>query len=488
MKHLITISILLCWSLVLSAQDRDLKKEYTEFREKARKEYADFREKANAEYVEHMRHAWAWYRGEEPFRKPLIEKPVEPVVLPDDQQDTVLQSRPLPVIEVVDVQPQHLPEPEPLSPVVPQPVEVERYHDIILYGTPCRVAAHTGNRYALGEVSDASITEYWNHLCHGGYDSMLSDCLALRNSLNLCDWAYLELLSEVSVTACPDSPAEAALLQVFLMNQSGYMARISYDKTGSIHLLLTSDCDFFERPYVVIDDVRFYAVYDHEPVNLKVCNLPYPDESPVRMLYSSDMKIERDLIPSRRFGRNTDDYVTVSTDRNMLAFYESYPDIFFNSNPYTKWLSYASVPMTSYIKDSWYPYLRDRIGSMSMHEAAGFLLDRVQHDFEYGYDDEIWKRDRPFFPEETLSYEYSDCEDRAILYSRLVRDLLGLDVILVYYPGHLAAAVAFPSDVAGEYIDYIGRRFTITDPTYIGAPVGLSMPDLDNDSVIVVEL
>ena len=69
-----------------------------------------------------------------------------------------------------------------------------------------------------------------------------------------------------------------------------------------------------------------------------------------------------------------------------------------------------------------------------------------------------------------------------------MRDLLGLDVILVYYPGHLAAAVAFPSDVAGEYIDYIGRRFTITDPTYIGAPVGLSMPDLDNDSVIVVEL
>ena len=40
--------------------------------------------------------------------------------------------------------------------------------------------------------------------------------------------------------------------------------------------------------------------------------------------------------------------------------------------------------MTSYIKDSWYPYLRDRIGSMSMHEAAGFLLDRVQHDVEYG--------------------------------------------------------------------------------------------------------
>lgn len=488
MKHLITISILLCWSLVLSAQDRDLKKEYAEFHEKARKEYADFREKANAEYVEHMRHAWAWYRGEEPFRKPLIEKPVEPVVLPDDQQDTVPQSRPLPVIEVVDVQPQPMPEPEPVSPVVPQPVAVERYHDFILFGTPCRVAAQTGTQSPLDDVSDASITEYWNQLCHGGYDIMLSDCLDLRKNLNLCDWAYLELLSELSVTVCPDSASEATLLQAFLLNQSGYMVRISYDQAGSIHLLLASDCDFFDRPYILMDGVRFFAVYDHDLMELNVCALPYPDESPVRMLYSSDMNIDHVLVPSRHFAVNNDKTVTVSTDRNMLSFYETYPDIFFDGNPYTKWLSYASVLMASYIKDSWYPYLRECISGMSKHEAAGFLLDRVQHDFEYGYDDEIWKRDRPFFPEETLSYEYSDCEDHAILYSRLVRDLLDLDIILIYYPNHLATAIAFPTEVPGDYVEYKGKRFTIADPTYIGAPVGLSMPDLANESIIAVDL
>ena len=37
--------------------------------------------------------------------------------------------------------------------------------------------------------------------------------------------------------------------------------------------------------------------------------------------------------------------------------------------------------------------------------------------------------------------EKINCEDRAILFTRIVRDLLGLKFILIYYPGHLASAV-----------------------------------------------
>lgn len=74
------------------------------------------------------------------------------------------------------------------------------------------------------------------------------------------------------------------------------------------------------------------------------------------------------------------------------------------------------------------------------------------------------------------------------MYSRLVRDLLGLEVILVYYPGHLATAVNFNTPVEGDYIDLNGRHFTICDPTYIGAPIGATMPDMDNKTAKVVLL
>ncbi len=79
-------------------------------------------------------------------------------------------------------------------------------------------------------------------------------------------------------------------------------------------------------------------------------------------------------------------------------------------------------------------------------------------------------------------------EDRSILFSRLVRDLLGLDVLLVFYPGHLATAVAFTDNVDGDYVELNGKHYIICDPTYIGAPVGATMPDMDNRTAKVVVL
>lgn len=92
------------------------------------------------------------------------------------------------------------------------------------------------------------------------------------------------------------------------------------------------------------------------------------------------------------------------------------------------------------------------------------------------------------FAEETLFYPYCDCEDRAILFTRLVRDLLGLKTILVYYPGHLASAVCFSENVPGDYVVLNGKRFVVSDPTYIGAPVGMTMPDMDNNAASVILL
>ncbi len=86
------------------------------------------------------------------------------------------------------------------------------------------------------------------------------------------------------------------------------------------------------------------------------------------------------------------------------------------------------------------------------------------------------------------NYPYCDCEDRAILFSWLVRDLLGLDVALVYYPGHLAIAVRFNEDVQGDAMIINGQKFIVCDPTYIGAPVGKQMPGLEYEKAQAIIL
>lgn len=93
-----------------------------------------------------------------------------------------------------------------------------------------------------------------------------------------------------------------------------------------------------------------------------------------------------------------------------------------------------------------------------------------------------------FFADETLYYPSCDCEDRAILFTRLIRDLLGLKTALIYYPGHLASAVCFTENVAGDYLLLEDNRYLICDPTYINAPVGKTMPDMDNKKAKVILL
>ena len=59
---------------------------------------------------------------------------------------------------------------------------------------------------------------------------------------------------------------------------------------------------------------------------------------------------------------------------------------------------------------------------------------------------------------------------------------------LIYYPGHLATAVRFTETVKGDNVYANGKRYVICDPTYIGAPVGMTMPNMDNSQAKVILL
>lgn len=105
------------------------------------------------------------------------------------------------------------------------------------------------------------------------------------------------------------------------------------------------------------------------------------------------------------------------------------------------------------------------------------VSELLQTAFEYKTDEEQFGGKRSLFADESLYYPYCDCEDRSILLSILVRDLVGLDVVLLQFPGHLATAVKFNEEVEGDWLDLEDGRYVVCDPTYIGAPVGMAMPE-----------
>ena len=67
-----------------------------------------------------------------------------------------------------------------------------------------------------------------------------------------------------------------------------------------------------------------------------------------------------------------------------------------------------------------------------------------------------------------------------------MRDLLGLETALIYYPGHLASAVCFTESVAGDYFNVSGKKFTVCDATIYYSGAGRTMKGMDNKQATVI--
>ena len=85
--------------------------------------------------------------------------------------------------------------------------------------------------------------------------------------------------------------------------------------------------------------------------------------------------------------------------------------------------------------------------------------------------------ERYFYADELWHSGEGDCEDKSILFSHLVRDLLNLPVALVYWKGHLSCAVLFSEYVKGAYFSVGGQKYVSCDPTYENAYAGAIMDD-----------
>lgn len=116
-------------------------------------------------------------------------------------------------------------------------------------------------------------------------------------------------------------------------------------------------------------------------------------------------------------------------------------------------------------------------------------MSLVQHGFKYLRDDEQWGEEYYATPMHTLMLEAVDCEDRSFLYSFLVEQVTGLRTVGLKYPGHLAVAVELSASHPEENADFVivnGRRFYVSDPTYIGASVGQAMPMFDGVTPVII--
>lgn len=407
-----------------------------------------------------------------------------------------------PVLDPIVIQPLMI-EPVVIEPVKPihidftKPIEIgpvkslieDKAMEVMFYGTPVKIHFDTENMVHLKGISENNVADALKKLSGSkAHGVLLDNCIAIRKGLKLNDWAYLQFLKTVAYKLGNGCTNESTLLLAYLYMCSGYKMRLAKDDSR-LYMLYCSTHQIYDMPSYSLDGDSYYGV-EKLPSSLYICKVTFDKQFGLSLVVNQTPLLKESITEERVVvsNRYPDVKVTISVNKNLLDFFESYPSSMYGDNMMTRWAIYADTPLEGLVKSQLYPQLKKHIEGKSQLEAVNILLNWIQTGFEYEYDNTVWGGDRAFFSEETLYYPYCDCEDRSILFTRIVRDLLGLKCLLVYYPGHLASAVCFNEDVSGDYIQIDGDKYVIADGTYINANVGSTMPGMDNATAKVIVL
>ncbi len=458
-------------------QKNQMRQQYDDARKKAEAEYAAFRKKANEEYAAAVKKAWQQMGVQPAVPKPKEPEPPQP---PAPEPDKEPSTEPLPQGEV---KPLPVPPPPVPAPPIPEPEPEVPTLRFVVYGTNCQAHANVEQLgFKLTSVDEKGVAAAWQTLSQDKYDGLLHDCLAQREQLHLGDWGYLRLLQSATEQLLGKGSNEAVMLQMYLLAQSGYRVRLA-KADGRLVLLIPFSHTVYNYSYVSIDGLNHYLITQNKVGGLQVCKVAFPREQVASIQLSELPALQEKLQTKRSFSAKRFGTLRaeVSVNRSLIDFMNDYPQS-------SAWDCYARAGLSENVKATLYPALRSQIEGKSPKKAAFMLLDFVQSAFSYATDQEQFGYERPLFGDENFYYPKNDCEDRSILYSILVRDLLGLDVVLVNWPGHLATAVAFSEEVEGDYFIVDGRRYTVCDPTYIGAPVGETMPQFKHVEAKLLKL
>lgn len=486
-KRIALIMLPLIVSSVATAQN-DFQKIFDEFKKSNEQQFHDFRDKANAEYSDFLRLAWTEFYGNPPMTKPKIKPIVPPVVIHDfDKKPEDIEIKHKEEIPT----PKPSPVPEPIAPIEETIVPEQKYFRMHMYGTLCVVRFDQISKPELKGVDENSVADFWEELSSSDQiENLLYDFIEFRKTRALGDWAFYKFTEGFSKEAYKDDMNAAVVMHSYILTQSGFRLRIGYSENDrKLHHVVATDDIVFNHQYWELDGIKYYLFDEAQISSMSLSNIDFTSSTPMRISSVGENRFDMKLSSKRHLTSkvNPEMSVDVPVNMNLLEFYNGYPASSDNSQEVvSQWMSYAQTPLSVEVREQLYPQMKTILKGKTELEAVAYILNFVQTAFIYKYDEDIWGYDRSFFAEESLYYPYCDCEDRSILFSHLVRDLVGLDVALIYSPGHLFTAVNFTQDVAGAHIMVGERKFVICEPTFVdGAPVGRAGVDMNETDIKV---
>jgi hypothetical protein len=455
--------------------------------------YNQYIEKQDREFSSFLKQKW---KEVDVSEAKVVDAKPKPIKLPDIEPTPLKNVPKQPIVRIEPVAPKVLPNtsPEtpiskptsiiaPTVPVVSTPKSIEIISPKIagphikldFFGSALVFTYDQGiQKEQTGRINNKSISTHWETLSSSDFKPLVKQLQNTAEQLQLSDWSYALLIDKLTAKLIPNDANTQTLASWFLLIKSGYKARVAYNN-HQLFLLMPTQQPLYGITYFTFDKQRYYAVsLNNTPMNVgKVFtyNGSYPNATKSFDLALQHYPASKEINDKKlNFSYNNKSYaIDVKYQPQVVKYLNTYPQIDIKY--------YFDAPLADITRQSLIAELTPLVQGKSEIEAANLLLRFVQKAFPYKTDEEQFSKENYLFPVETIFYPYSDCEDRSVLFAWLTKTLLGLDVVGLRYPGHIATAVALSTRISGDSVSFNNKRYVISDLTYINSNVGMSMPD-----------
>jgi len=474
--------ILLCMLFVFSLYSENEFEQWKQKQQGEMKKYISEQDKAFASFLEEN---WEQF---ETFKADMLDTTPKPATVPEVEPKKIEQIEVTNKIKEIKVPPKIQMEEKEQDDCLVRVKMTDDPRIIVSYlGLPLEFNYKKNlDIIVQSPVNEKSIADFWYSISNIDHSTFFNQAAEYRKQLKLNDWGYCLLLNDVTKEVSGDSQNLARLLLWFMLTKSGYEAKVGFAE-DSVYLLLPCKNKIYGVTYVVIDDKRFYTLsFDkNEQLNIAINTYDgkYPDADDLIDLSVKDTpKVKGTLIEKElKFSyENTEYKIPVTYNQTTAEYFKNYPQ--------TDLEVYFKAPLSEEATYSLTVGLKPILEGRTEADAANVLLRFVQTAFQYKTDGDQFGTEKSLFSDETLFYPYSDCEDRSIIYSYLVSNILGLNVIGLDYPGHISTAVHFSNDLLGDKVTYNSEKFTVCDPTYINANIGMAMPKFKDIQPKIIDL
>jgi hypothetical protein len=481
----LTLAFLFLPASTLFSQEKDVKsefeKEFEQFKKSIQEDFITFKTRNDSVFSAFLKNAWKEYDLSTEVRKTAPKPVVQPVI-----RDTKVKSQ--------EIVPSHrktmMEDTARQLRLNNRPVEfnttghVPEGRDLMemdFYGTQIQIPAARNELPVLQEVSAAGISAYFDDALENEdlYD-IISDAYAEVLARKLNGWGLMKLLQTTSEKIYT-SANDRVLFTWFGLLKCKRDAKVGYDESN-VYLLAAFDTPVFYRSYFQAGDIRYYLIrFDgQEEISEKVYS--YDNVHPgAKKLLSLQFRSLPDLAPkavAKEYMFNNSAF-EIAYDSNIVNYYKNYPDCDISV--------YFQPTLTEEAFNSLDKFIEPNLEGKDLTEKVNFLLAFVQKAFSYETDDEQFGRENYLFAEEMLSYGTADCEDRSVFLAQLIDHYLRLRYIGLEYPGHFTLAVNVPGNPEGYYLVMYDDRYYVCDPTYIGAKMGMLMPQFENIQPELIE-